>query len=355
MSPRRPRLPRALPALLVLLPFLTTLALQAQPAARTADEKWSDLVQLTKTNPGAAHSRAEAATAKQNQQAHLQVLANEAGKFVRDHPDHPQAAEARRWEAKSRLTSALLAADILPAAVSALATEVRRDARLPVEERYEVAFLAEMAGQDARRPKDRAAWLAVREQSARALIAEFPGQSGGYGLLLQVAGRRTGSAAATAARDLVASAAPAEIKAAAQDLLDRQALTGQTLAAATAGVLGGAQALKPVSGQPLILYTWSPANPGSISLAKELARLAPAGAVIIGLNLGRDVAAAQAAAAPLPGTQLYDGRGFDSPLVRWLRLTSAPLVYLVDRSGVIRSTDAQNDLAAQLAALEAKP
>ncbi len=346
---------RSWPAYLA-LSLLAALSLQAQPAARTADEKWSDLVQLTKANHGAAHSRAEAATAKQAQQVHLQKVANDAAKFARDHPGHPQSAEARRWEAKSRLTDALLGADTVSAAVSKLANEARCDSRLPVAERYEVAFLAEMAGEgDRRGKKDRATWLAAREQSARTLITEFPGQPGGYSLLLQAATRGTGAAAATAARDLVASSAPADLKAAAQDLLDRQALVGQTLAAATAGVLGAAKVFEPASGQPLIIYTWSPANPGSIGLAKELARLAPAGAVIVGINLGRDVAAAKATAAKLPGTQLYDGRGFDSPLVRLLRLTSAPLVYLVDRSGVIRRTDAHNDLAAQLAALKGKP
>ena len=343
-------MPRALPALLALF-LLAALPLQAQPAAKTADEQWSDLVQLAKSLPRAASTRAEAAPAKAAQKAYLRTVAREAEKFTRDHPAHPQAAEARRWKAKSDLTAALLGAEAPTATEAALATEVRRDARLPVAARYEVAFLAEMAGETARHLKDRAAALAAREQSARTLIAEFPGQPGGYGLLLQVAGRGTGASAATAARDLLASAAPSDIKAAAQDLLDRQALVGQTLATATAGVLGAAQVFEPARDKPLILYTWSPGNPGSIGLAKELARLAPAGAVIIGLNLGRDVPAAQAVAAQLPGVQLYDSRGFDSPLVRPLRLTTAPLVILVDRSGVIRSTDAQNDLAAQLAGL----
>lgn len=353
--PARPaRLLRSLPALLT-FSVLAVLPLQAQPAARTADEKWSDLVQLTKGHPAAAKSRTEVATAKQAQQAHLQVLANEAAKFARDNPTHSQVAEARRWEAKSRLTIALLDAGPPSAAVNALASEVRRDSRLPEAKRYEVAFLAEMAGEGGRGSKDRPAWFAAREQSARTLIAEFPGQSGGYGLLLQVAGRRPGAPAASLARELTASTAPADIKTAAQDLLDRQALTGQTLATITSGVLGAAKLLEPSLGKPLILYTWSPANPGSIGLAKELARLAPADAVVIGINVSRDVPAAKAAAAQLPGVQLYDGRGFDSPLVRRLRLTSAPLVCLVDRVGIIRSTDAQNDLAAQLARLEGKP
>lgn len=355
MFPRRSRLPRALPTLLVLLPFLAALPLQAQPAAKTADEQWSDLVQLAKMHPPAASTRAEATAAQAAQKAYLRTVAREAGKFTRENPGHAQAAEARRWEAKGGLTAALLDSAAPSATEAALATEVRRDARLPAAARYEVAFLAEMAGETARQLKDRAAMLAAREQSARTLIAEFPGQSGGYGLLLQVAGRGTGASAAALARELTASGAPADIKAAAQDLLDRQALVGQALTAATAGALGAAQVFEPAHDKPLILYTWSPANPGSIGLAKELARLAPAGAVIIGLNLGRDVPAASAAAALLPGTQLYNGRGFDSPLIRPLRLTTAPLVFLVDRSGVIRSTDAQNDLAAQLAGLEARP
>ena len=64
------RLPRSLPALLAL--FLLA-ALPAQPAARTADEKWSDLVQLAKAHPRAASTRAEAATAKAAQKTHLRA------------------------------------------------------------------------------------------------------------------------------------------------------------------------------------------------------------------------------------------------------------------------------------------
>ena len=128
MPNRHTRVSRALTRWPV-LSLLAALSLQAQPAARTADEKWADFVQLTKANHGAVQSRAEAATAKQAQQVHLQKVANDAAKFARDHHGHAQAAEARRLEAKSRLTSALLDAAAPSAAVSALASEVRRDAR----------------------------------------------------------------------------------------------------------------------------------------------------------------------------------------------------------------------------------
>ena len=243
------------------------LPLRAQPAGKNADEQWSDLVQLTKANPSAARTRAEAATTKVAQKNHLRTLAREAGKFTRDHPAHPQAAEARRWEAKSVLTAALLDAAAPSAAETALAAEVRRDTRLPAAARFEVAFLAEMAGETARHLKDRAAALAAREQSARTLMAEFPAQPGGFSLLLQVAGRRTGAPAASLARELTASSAPADLKAAAQDLLDRQALVGRSLATATAGVLGAAKVFESAAGKTLILYTWSPGNPGSIEAA----------------------------------------------------------------------------------------
>lgn len=280
-------------------------------------------------------------------------IAANAAEFTRQFPADPRVNRARGLVSRSRLVVALLDGQEPSVELKTLADEARRDSDVSKEDRYEIAFLSEVASETSRGGRDRSEWLQERKRTARTLIAEFPEMNGGYALLLQVAGRSESEAAEKLAWELIASQAAADTKAAALVLLERKALKGQTIGALASEVVGASSVFENAEGRPVIFYTWRPEDSGSIALAKELARRAPADAVIVGVNLSRDVPRAVAAAAELPGKQLYDCRGFDSPLVVRLRLTSTPLLYLADRKGVLRSTDAQNDLTAQIQNLEA--
>ncbi len=101
----------------------------------------------------------------------------------------------------------------------------------------------------------------------------------------------------------------------------------------------------------VILYTWSASVAGSLALGRDLARVAPTGSLLVGLNVDADPAAAEAAAetGKLPGEQIYDPRGFDGPLAQALQLRRLGEVYVADRKGILRSVNARRgDLAGKI-------
>jgi len=343
-------------------------------AQSAADQDWQRLLSKAQSPPGltkrdgkqrapaeratpsaperAAPSASVLAADRQAQKRHLLEVAALADDFQRQNPGRPEAKAARQIEAKGRLGAALLDEGAEDARLDGLARAARTDASLPPEARFEVAQLSEMLRNKKHPPKDRAAWLEDKKTTARALIAEFPAVPAAHGLLLQAARLSEGPKAAELAREIMLSSAPAAIKAQAAIIVERQALVGKKLSEITRGVLGAKAVLAPAEGKPIVLYTWRPDSDATIDLAKEVSKQAPRGAVVIGIN----VSSRDGGIPPgkLAGTQLYGGRGGDSPLARRLQLVEPGLVYAVDATGVIRSVEAHRDLAAQLSALGGK-
>jgi hypothetical protein len=319
-------------------------------AAQSAEADWARLQARAKSAPAGENSPGAAdparAVAQQRQKDHFEALAADAEKFAREHKGHAKEAGAKHLEAKALLSASLLDdAQGSPQRALAAADAVRQDPRQPAVARFEVAVLAERARE--RKFKDRAQWLAARESSARALLAEFPAEAGAHALLLELAQHHEGAKAAALARELLASAAPAPLKARADDLLVRQALVGQTLAEALRGVPGFDAILAPAAGRPVVIYAWAPESAGSAVLALDLAKHAPADTVFLGLNVSPAARDPRAAAQGLPGAQLFAGRAFDHPLARALRLDAPRLVCIADRAGRILVAGAPGNPAEQ--------
>lgn len=297
---------------------------------------------------------ADRALSRAAERARLLQAAEEDRAFYTNNPDHPDAKVTRRHEAKRRLLAGLLGADELAPEVLTLAKEVRKDMRFSSEERFEVAVLEERAIARGKRFKDRDEWLRDREESARRLIAEFGDVPASYGHLLQVAQVRSGPHGVALAQQLIDCPAPEAVKALAHDLVQRQTLSGRTLLDVIGGQPGAGSLLKAAAGRPVVLYTWAPEDGAGIGRIKALAAALPAGALVLGINLSRDVPTAVALAAreKLPGEQLYGARAHDSPVVRRLALTVPGLVYAIGGDGVITNLSDLPDRAAALAQLK---
>ena len=269
--------------------------------------------------------------------------ADRAKAFRAKYPDKPEVVQAKSLEAKSLLSAALAADNSQMARTAALVADIRADPRVPAKARLEVAALSETVRLQPMM-QDQNKFLAASEASVRNLIAEFPGEAGGYDALFRIAqGQSDEAKGIVLAQEVMTMPAPASVKELVQVFLDRQALVGQSLPKIANTALGSGNVISAVQGKPIILYSWASWNPGSIAWAKNLNKLAPTGAVLIGVNLDTDPAAAKSLAQTesLPGSQVYDGRGFDSPLVRSLKLTTAVHVYVTNASGVIREVSAQ--------------
>ena len=319
------------------------------PTLSAADRAWLDVQMLATplpppANPPPQNPGPDDRSAQRRQRGErFRAAADRAKAFQQNHPDHPKAAEARQLEAKSLLNAAMAGDNSQEAHASALVTEIRHDSRLPAKLRLETVALADIVRV---RPlaRERERFLAAHEESARSLIAEFPGEAGGYeSLLRQAQSHPEDAEAVRIARDVLKMPAPASVKDATQVFLDRHALVGQSLGDIAVAAVGKTNAIAEAKGQGVVIYTWSTKSPGSVAQARNLSKLAPAGAVLVGINLDQNMEAARAFAVKesLPGVQIYDARGLDSPLAQALKLDAAPHVYVADRQGVIREISAE--------------
>lgn len=326
------------------------------------DVQWKDLLAESQKPPTQAVVEAgrkpteQWNASREALQAGFIALADRAKAFHARNGSDPHAPEAKRLEARYRLSAALLGEGHPGRGVIDLASSVREDVRLSAEARYEIASLQEKVARRYHRSNNREAWIAEREAGARRLLREFPQVPAVYDELLHVAALATGTRAVALSQQIIDSSALPATKEVARTLLDRHTLNGRTLVAVIGGVVGSQELLKRAQGRLLVFYTWAPENEASRQLAVDVGKAAPT-ALIIAVNTSRNVAAAlkMAAASKLPGEQLYGGRGFDSPVVRRLALTAPGLVYAVDREGVIENLSGRTDSVATLKHLNGEP
>lgn len=233
-----------------------------------------------------------------------------------------------------------------------LVAQVRADKTLPVNDRFSLASLADNRLLRFQKFDSPQARLDLLEKTARALIAEFPSSAQAYEALLCFAKDCAEAQAGQIASDLLKMPASPAVKADAQNLLDRQALIGRSLKTLLTVALAPKDQPALAKNGITLLYAWSTGNEGSLAIAAEVAAKAPAGSAILGVNLDRDTAAAGkvAAARGLPGLQLYDVAGPNSPLARGLKLPGDNVVFITNRQGTIVSVSARPDLAAKIAA-----
>lgn len=323
-------------------------AAEANPPTPIAsvDEEWQEL-QLRKNPPRRETVQGASSDAvlkiREQVATHYRRIADEAKAFADRHPADPRAAEARCLEALSLLQAAMSGDDSGQARAMALIDEVRKDVRVPKKERARAAALSDIVRL---RPQigNWKLFVAGHEASARNLIAEFPDEAVGFEALLRVAENHPEDAQAAAlAREIVAMPAPAGVKTAAEELVSRHALVGQSLLAIAVATLGNDHALTGMKGRPIVLYTWSAERPGSVTRAKQLATFVPRETWLVGVNLDRDTEQARVLATKegLPGEQIYDARGSDGPLATALKLRKPGQIYVTDSRGEIREVAAQ--------------
>lgn len=342
--------PRARGAFRIRLAFVAfsiVSASLAQSPDTAADRAWQELSALATPPPrgsGTAKNRADSGVPGSQLKTRFHAAAAAARSFQDNYPDDERSAEARQIEARIVLLEAIGGDPAKVDHATALAARVRSDVRLPAKLRLETIALADIVRLHAL-AGNRSAFLAGHEQAARALIAEFPHEAGGYEVLLRCALNHPDDAdVVRIASELESMPAPAAVRAAARTLRERHALVGQSLQEIAGRLLGASNPIAAAEGRGIVLYSWSSDSPVSMAAARNLVRLAPPTAKLIGISGDTDVAAARASAsgAALPGEQILDAHGFDSPFAQALKLTRAGEAYIVSSDGQIRSVSARH-------------
>jgi hypothetical protein len=193
------------------------------------------------------------------------------------------------------------------------------------------------------------------EKAGNALFSQFPDVPDAYYYLLGLAKNApTPQRARNLAANLLEKTAPAEVKAEAQAIIDRQDMVGRTFPLKF-GVTNGAEFdLTKEKGRPVVIYFW--ANRGiETAAALPSLRAAATNAQIrfVGVNLDSSPMALVKAPdgnSP-PGLQAWEPLGVAGTIPKQLHVAQMPSVYVFDASGVLRGFGPPRDLAAMIQAL----
>lgn len=274
------------------------------------------------------------------------ALADQARDFYTKNPTFVFGPEARRIEVLALLDAEEEGEATAPARVERTVAQIRQDKSMSELARAGAvaAFEYRRALRGAASPDSR---LGLTEATARRMLAEFPASDVGPTAMLAVASASDVVKAAALAEEVIAKSTDERSRAAARVVRLRSALVGRPLRVLLPTV-PAVQALP--RGTPLIVYSWSADAAGSVDFGRMVqARRFTA----LGVCLDTDVTRGQEAqrAANLGGTHIYDAKGTAGVVAEALALNAPGLVYLIDRTGVIRDVRGLNGLESKLNAL----
>ena len=258
-------------------------------------------------------------------------------------PTEAELASRATWDETLSLLTALEQSESADRTrLNALAEEVRQDPNLSEHERFVVA--ARVGGLAIKETSElsRTARFAAYESLAKTLMAEFPEQPEPYESLLALANDQPDpTLGKQLAEELLASAAPEPIKTGAQRLLARKDMIGQPLTLNYQDSQGVTLDLQTYRGNIVLLYIWTALDENSPYWISDLLGQGSEEIVCIGLNLDADRQTAEAKIneVALDSLQIYDSGGLTGSIAEQLHLSRVPSLYLIDRSGVVRTVN----------------
>lgn len=343
--------------------LLCSLALNAaEPLPDDAKAAWEQVQASVKAAPGPiqlqgrlptkneldAHRRAESAAA-----LHCADLARA---FVKRFPGHDQAGEARKL-CRQRLEFAVRrgAHDRLPEleavekailATSDLSPDQRFQMRAAAVER--TAAVAQAKGEDI---------LAAYETGVRQLQREFPGRPEIPRMLYAIAVRSTGAKARELAEEVRRTSTSPELKQAAWKLVARADRIGKPLRIQFTAVDGSEIDTAKLAGKVILLDFWATWSGPSIAELPRLTKLhekyRDRGLEILGISTDHERNALHSFInhKKIPWPQCFDNAPETPSLREGLGVEQIPAMWLIDRQGRLRDTNARTDLEAAVVRL----
>lgn len=165
--------------------------------------------------------------------------------------------------------------------------------------------------------------------------------------------------------DLLTDAQPlatnGELKARIADDLKRVRLLGEEVTLSFTSVQGRETRLADLAGRPVLIVFFAalaePSLAAISSVQRAVADLPPRSVHVLGVSLDekRETLDAVIKARGITWPVAFDGKGWESPLVRKLGINAVPTVWLLDAQGRLRSLNALEGTAAQVRQLLKEP
>jgi hypothetical protein len=349
----------ALAVSILSLPLLAALRAQ-NPSSPAADEDWRALQAALTPSGTPTGGPATPAQREAGRLAHADRLAR-AAQHARDfhlrHPDHPQAALARKLEVTSLLESVRLGRTALESAAIDRARAFRHDPTHQREHRFEVALAADrLAFQRRLGPAAVRERPVEHEQLAHALYREFGPIPEVFGLYAGLVASVDTESANRLATRILELRPPPFARHAAENITARYGLIGRPLSLRLTTLAGQRMELPatPAVDAPTVLYVWTPtaAASGPFAALRPLKGKLPANVRWIYLGLGATTAQAGAATArtPFAGVHCVEADGLAGVTARRLKADRTTRVFVLNRQGVLIGFGRPDELPALLAA-----
>lgn len=311
----------------------------------------------TRDPNGKRKTRADKVAEVKQLTARSRQAAKMAREFYTRYPSAPQYSEARKIEALTALQGVEDGDSLHRQSAIGIATAFRQEARFSAQDRLEVAMalvrLEESAKRKGKPVVDVAAVAASQDLIINQLRAEFGDQPELDTYRLELANSSSMATATAFAQKLVTStAAPPKVKAAARTIVDRGNLVGKPLRVQLPALDGSQVDLSQRGNTTTVVLVWDGGNPSNLDELMRFGRRAPRGVEFVYLAIGGTKAEVQAAVGdvPFPGLYCHVPAGTNAQaIMAALKVTTAPYLYVVNRTGQLAGFGPASELPALLA------
>ena len=337
-------------------------------ALAAGDEAWKTVLQSMR--PPTPPAEWETSPPSKEQEAAFEkkngVMAAEAAQrmkeFYTKFPKHEMAGEAKDREQYLLGVAMQLGNTNVTTRLAELEAEKLKDPNLSEEERLQLRVTQLQRSAMTQAGQDPASALTSLEKGARELIKEFPKRGELQGLLASVAqgwaDHNQPDKARKLAQELIDSKAGEEAEGAAKSLIAKLDRMGKPVAMKFKSTDGREIDLAAMKGKVILIDFWATwCGPCMAELPKVKAtyeKLQSKGFEIVGISLDRDEEALEKVLKreKMTWPQCYDGGG--TKFAETFGIESIPTLWLVDKKGNLRDSNAREDLAAKVEKLLAE-
>ena len=286
--------------------------------------------------------------------------ADKAKDFYTRFPKHDRAGDARKKELELTTFAVQLGNTNRLARLEVLQKERLNDPGLSEDERFELRAQRMQMAAMSKQSEGEAAMLAEFEKGARALQKDFPKREEVYAMLLEVASNSEGDKARKLAQEIIASAAPNEVKEEARTLLKKMDAVGRPLPVKFTAVDGRSVDLSKMAGKVVLVDFWATwcapcvAELPNVKAAYE--ELHGKGFEIVGISFDQEKEKLEkfVAKEKMAWPQYFDGKGWKNAFGQEYGINSIPAMWLVDKKGNLRDMNARGGLAQKVEKLLAE-
>lgn len=326
--------------------------------SKMADDEWQLLstasVPKSRVSVGLLNT-AQRAAARDTEAKRLQDLAKQAKDFYTKNPTDPRNAQARKIEVKAALASVGTGNKSMEQDALTRAAAYRVNVANLREDRFEVAVEMEMLKLRSRGSKGRSSLESEKEKIADGFRGEFGDIPEVVGFYTGIAAKADMHTANRIATKLLEMRLSSHMKAEVEAITSRYGLVGRPLFLRLTKA-GGEKFELPgatPAPSPTVIYVWAagktpPADPFA-ALAEHKGKIARDTRWIY---LSFATAPAQLAEAarkvPFPGTLCVEAEGSRSAVAERLKVRSVPMVFVINRQGVLTGYGRPDELPALL-------